>query len=63
MIRTAPEKVGPLSYQTVKRERPIPLWKHIVFGPLLVWVGLFIIGALIAAGVGFFVIVQQWLGH
>jgi hypothetical protein len=53
-----------LAYQTPPRgeeQAPIPAWKHAVFGPLLVWVGLFILGMtvlVVMAGVG---IVRLWL--
>ena len=55
--------IGTLPYASVKRERPIPLWKYFVFAPLLFGVGVFIIAGLAAAGFALFGIVQEWLAH
>lgn len=37
-----------LSYPTPPRRNPIPVWKHVVFVPLLLWIGAFIVA--MAAG-------------
>lgn len=45
-------RAGALAYQSPVVERPIPVWKHFVFVPLLFWVGLFVVAAVAALIVG-----------
>ena len=37
----SPDSDKVLSYPTPPRKKPIPVWKHAVFVPLLLWVGAF----------------------
>jgi hypothetical protein len=41
------EQDGILSYPTPSRKKPLPLWKHFVFVPLILWTSVFIIGCVL----------------
>ena len=43
-----------LNYQTPAKVRPTPLWKHLLFVPLLFWIALFILGVFLVLVFGLF---------
>jgi hypothetical protein len=60
-------KEKPLAYESPRRRREveewkaIPVWKHVVFVPVLFWLGLAIVGGILAVVIGAVTIVWKML--